>query len=274
MSVIMNEILPSAALSPYVEHFWEARFNTGSDPELSLKVVPNGFVELILHISERHCRLSKNGIWIPSPDYTIIGLYTEPYEVRFRGEVKTLGIRIKPEAVRNLFGIAASEFHRQYEDMEMVRGAGFRSFCCKLLAAGSQAYRIDLIEAWLLGRLESSAVPFTYVNHAAEIIRASDGYIRIEDLCSRVYISRRQLEREFRQRTGITPKMYMRIARLNAAHRFLQKQDVHDFSRLAFRCGYADQSHFIRDFREFTGERPGLYVKNRDEYIVNAGAIQ
>lgn len=125
----MNKIRPSAAISPYVEHIWEARFNTDSDPELSLKVVPNGFVELILHISERHCLLSRNGIWIPSPDYTIIGLFTEPYEVRSRGEVKTLGIRIKPEAVRNLsvgigiskknpdltciftIGLTGSEFH-------------------------------------------------------------------------------------------------------------------------------------------------------------------
>lgn len=269
MSTTIHEFAPSRALAPYVELIWEASFNTVSDPLLQLKVVPNGFLELIIHVSDRHCQLARRGIWIPSPDYTIIGLHTEPYEVRFSGEVRVTAIRIKPEAVRNLFGIPASEFHRQYEDMEMVLGAGFRSFCSKLIETELQSHRLDLIEVWLLGRLERNGLPLTYVNHAAEMIRDVDGYIGVEDLCSRVYISKRQLEREFRRQVGITPKMYMRIARLNAVHRVLQTQDVQDLSRIAYRYGYADQSHFIRDFREFTGERPGLFVKNREDFIVN-----
>lgn len=62
----------------------------------------------------------------------------------------------------------------------------------------------------------------------------------------------------------------MRISRLNAVHQLLDRNTALDLTSVAHHCGYADQSHFIRDFKSFTGERPGLFIKNESEYIVNA----
>ncbi len=61
----------------------------------------------------------------------------------------------------------------------------------------------------------------------------------------------------------------MRIARINDVYRRLENGEAIDFTKLAFECGYADQAHFTRNFKTFTGIKPSFYHKNRTQLIVN-----
>ncbi|MGD8749561.1 MAG: helix-turn-helix transcriptional regulator [Balneolaceae bacterium] len=269
----MTEYKPSHGLSPFVELYWTAKFNTGQAQLLSQKVVPNGYVELIIHTTEQHCHLNKHGLWSLSPDYTIIGLFTNPYEVRFKDLVEVFGIRLKPEAIYNLFGIPASEFHQQYEDMELVLDKEFHTFCSKIRRS-EKGKKIQLAEEYLLNNLQRTNQPLSYVNHAAEIIRTKHGFLRIEELCNKVYISLRQLQRQFKKVVGVSPKMYMRISRLNTVYQLIEDDNMLNLSQIAFQCGYADQAHFIRDFKSIIGERPGIFTTNTAEYIINANTVR
>lgn len=269
MAIQITAYKPSEFLQPFVEVFWEGDFNLEQEPELMQRVVPNGFVELIIHRSDDHCYLPDRNLWSPSPDYTIIGLYTRPYEVRFRNLVNIFGIRFKPEGIYNLFGIPASVFTESYEDMELVLGKRFRNYCSELRDVARTDRRLKLTERYLLGQLENNHPELTYVNRAAEMIRRSEGFEKIGELPEKVYVSLRQLEREFKQKIGTTPKRYMRIARLNEVHRKLEEQQELALTDVAFDCGYADQAHFIRDFKGIMGVKPTLFVKNRELFIVN-----
>jgi len=269
MSVRMTEYKPPPSLAPYIELFWDARFNTKQEHLYSQKVVPNGYIELIIHTTDVHCHLSKYGLWSPSPDYTIIGLFTSPYEVRFKDIVNVFGVRFKPEAIYNLFGIPASEFHQKYEDMESILGPDFHSFCSRLREAEDVKKQILLAENYFSEKLQKIRNPLSYVNHAAEIIRKSNGFLRIEDLCNNVFIGLRQLQRQFKQVIGISPKMYMRISRLNTVNQLINDQKIMNLTEIAFQCGYADQSHFIRDFKSIIGASPSFFISNNTEYIVN-----
>jgi len=110
----------------------------------------------------------------------------------------------------------------------------------------------------------------SYVNRAAELIRHSKG-IRIEDLPNLIFISKRQLEREFKSKVGISPKHYLRITRINEVVRLLDDNHTTDLSSVAYQCGYFDQAHFINDFKRITGEKPTIFVKGRNRFIANAG---
>ncbi len=74
MSIKVKEYQPSEYLQPFVELFWEGDFNVTKEAVLKQRVVPNGFVELIIHLSDFHCDLPTGKHWSQSPDYTIIGL--------------------------------------------------------------------------------------------------------------------------------------------------------------------------------------------------------
>ncbi|MDR8390803.1 helix-turn-helix domain-containing protein [Aliifodinibius sp. S!AR15-10] len=270
MSVQIQEFSPGKDLRPYVEFFWEGQFNLSGTTTLYQKVVPNGFVELVIHPSDSHCHLPIGDGWSSSPDYTIIGLYTRPYEVQFPHYVNVFGIRFKPEGIYNLFGIPASVFSEKYEDMELVLGREFKEYCERLRETPHVGQRLKLTTNFLLKKLEQNSAEITYLNRAAEMIRRSEGFNKIDDLPDKVYISQRQLEREFNKKIGITPKRYMRIARLNEVHRKLEEEQELELTKIAFDCGYADQAHFIRDFKSFMGVNPTLFTKNRHQFIVNS----
>lgn len=269
MSIQVTEYKPVQYLQPYVEQFWKGSFNTTGEPELKQRVVPNGFLELIIHLSDHHCDLPAKGRWSQSPNYTIIGLYTRPYEVRFSDLVDTFGIRFKPEGIYNLFGIPASLFSESYDDMELVLGNSFREYCAKMKESVNIQERLRLTEQYLLKQLEKNNAELNYVNYAAEIIRKSDKFSKIEELPGKVYVSLRQLEREFKKKIGTTPKRYMRIARLNEVHRKLDENKELELTKIAFDCGYSDQAHFIRDFKNIMGVNPTIFIKNRNQFIVN-----
>ena len=270
MSVNIREYKPSAHLKPFVELFWECRFNMDNAQIFRQQVAPNGFVELIIHPSEYHCYLPKNNRWEYSPDYTIIGLYTRPYEVRFHDYVDVFGIRFKPEGIYNLFGIPSAEFNEGYEDMEIVLGVDFKYYCSQLRDLKNINRRIHLTENYLIRNLDKNNADISYLNRAAEMIRGAQRFKMIDELPGKVYISLRQLEREFKSKMGITPKRYMRIARFNEVNRLLDEGNEVDLTMIAQECGYTDQSHFIKDFKKFMGVKPTVFIRDRHQFIVNS----
>lgn len=269
MNLSIKEYKPPAELANFVELYWTGAFNLHSQGIMQQTVVPNGCVELIIHLSDVHCNLEKDSTWTPSPDYTIIGMYTAPYVVKFYEQVSVFSIRFKPEGVYHIFGVPAAEFGNGFEDMELVLGEGFKGFTNRLKEKTSVGKMIALTNEYLLMNLYKNALNINYVNHAAEIIRKAEGFLSIEELSEQVYISKRQLEREFKNKLGITPKMFMRLSRLNKVHQLLNSGYNLAYTDIAHDMGYADQSHFIRDFKNFTGEKPTIFIKNRDEFIVN-----
>lgn len=269
MSVLIKEYTPSPSLRPYVEIFWEGQFNTVNAQLLAQKVLPNGYLEAIIHLSGLHCELPGADGYAPSSDYALIGLFARPYEVRFKGLVRVFGIRFKPEGLLPTLGLPAAETRDGFFDMELFAGRAFQEFCSRLRESGRPSERVALSEAFLRKKLERHAPELYYLNRAAEMIRRRKGLVSMDELAGKAYISPRQLEREFKKKIGLTPKRYMRLARLNEANRLLERNNYLGLADIAYETGYADQAHFIRDFKHFTGEKPTVFLREKERFIVN-----
>lgn len=79
----------------------------------------------------------------------------------------------------------------------------------------------------------------------------------LAELANIAGMSRYQLIRGFRAATGMTPHSYQLNVRINQARRWLQSG--HEITDIAYRLGFADQSHFQRVFKAYTGVTPGCY---------------
>ena len=266
----VEEYKPCNSLNSFVELFWRGSFHTDASGRLSLQMIPNGCVELIIHLNELHCDLENNNGWAQSPDFMILGLFTQPYEVRFSGMVNVFAIRFKPEGFYNIFGVPASEFKERYEDMTLVKCIGFRDFSNRIREEKSVASMIRRTEIYLLKSLQDNKIDMSYVNLAAQLIRNTKG-IKIDEISNKVFISKRQLEREFKIKIGISPKHYLRITRINEVLRFLNSNQSIDLTSLAYHCGYFYQAHFIHDFKRITGKNPSIFIKERGLVIANPG---
>ena len=268
MSISIKEHTPSELLNPYISFYRESTFNTLAKSIFSLKVIPHGCIDLIIHLDDRHCNLAFYNSWQYSPDFTLIGLYTKPYEVRFKDQVNVYNIRFKPEGINELFGIPASEFGNNSANTGDLLGKSYQYFFEAVREAKSFEDRINHTEQYLKKQLYNNTCNLrNYVQLASQIIREHNFNISIDDLSDKVCISARQLEREFKKKIGVTPKMYMRISRINQVHSILSQNKYLNFADLSYQLGYSDQAHFVRDFKTFTGDPPTIFLNEKERFL-------
>ena len=100
---------------------------------------------------------------------------------------------------------------------------------------------------------------------AISLMEATKGNISCETLQKLTNTSKKSLERNFLNFHGIHPKEYLRIVRFNFARRAMEKSLESNLTGLAHNLGYFDQSHFIKEFKRFSGSTPGDYLKMIEE---------
>lgn len=272
MNFTVQEYRPMPALAPFIECFWQGTFNISAEKESWFHMVPNGCMELIIHLDDLHCTLPQGTEWNATPDYMLIGLSTCTKPIRFTGTVPVFTIRFKPEALMRLFQLPGTAFYERFEDMSLVLDKDFESFCNHLREQLSVKDRIAKAERYLLQRLNRQKRGLEYVEKAANLIRTAHD-MAIEDIAENVCISKRQLERKFREAVGVSPKQYLRLSRINRVMRLLAQKQTLDLSSVAYYCGYFDQAHFIKDFKRITGQKPTLFHRERQQYIVLPGQV-
>lgn len=133
------------------------------------------------------------------------------------------------------------------------------------LAEASEAVRIDALESLLIERLRGQRRATASVDVAglAASIEQSAGQVTVEQLAYKAGISRQHLTRLFRERVGVTPKLYARLARFQSSLAYAAAGEPADGAHAALALGYADQSHWIAEFKEFSGLTPHCFAARR-----------
>jgi transcriptional regulator GlxA family with amidase domain len=75
-------------------------------------------------------------------------------------------------------------------------------------------------------------------------------------------LSIRQFERVSKKRIGVPPKFFARLIRFSKAYRMRENFPQMSWTSIAYNCGYFDQMHFIRDFKQFASVAPGIIEKD------------
>ena len=90
----------------------------------------------------------------------------------------------------------------------------------------------------------------------------------IDKIAGMACMSLRNFERKCRERLGMSAKLYARIARFHKAYKILETKPTIAWTDLAYKVGYFDHMHFIKDFKEFAKQTPTLVYKElREEHM-------
>jgi len=272
MNFSVREYQPSAPLKQFVDCFWEGTFNLDGSENVSFRMVPNACLELIIHLDDLRCNFPGPESPVQTPDYMLIGLFTETAEVHFTGTVPVFTIRFKPEALFSLFSLSGTEVFGRYEDISLMLGSDFRDFCHRIREKKDTSEMIAFSEQYLMSKLKERESKPDYVGKAAELMR-NPGLSNIKEISNEVCISERQLERKFREIIGIAPKHYLRLTRINRVLKILERGRSLDLTSIAYHCGYFDQAHFIKDFKKITGKNPSLFFKQKQQFLTLPGEV-
>jgi AraC-like DNA-binding protein len=241
------EYPPSPRCVRLVERFWILEGQAGGVPDA---IIPDGRIELIVHYSGTFWR-HAGGTVTQQPTSLLVGQMTGPAVLAPEGYAGVAAIRLRSAAARTLLGFSLDEISERFVDLEAVFPSVAR-LRQQLADAREDAERIAAMERWLLER--ACPDPRVQIEVAVDTILRSGGRASVEYLSDLTGLGIRQIERQFQQDVGLSPKTFSRIVRLQAAlARIRAGQPLAD---VALGCGFYDQAHMARDFRHLAAMSP------------------
>lgn len=123
----------------------------------------------------------------------------------------------------------------------------------KLAIASTDKQRIKIVEQFLVSQLKNIQTDKLIVE-AVKLIYQSNGTIRIKELNEKLFISQSPFEKRFRKVVGTTAKKFASIVRFNSVLDNLNETKT--LTEICYENNFFDQAHFIKDFKQFTGDTP------------------
>jgi AraC-like DNA-binding protein len=255
-----REITPGPLLQPYVRSIFI--YEAANDLAFDDTVLPSGCTEIIFNLGSGHWQTHNGEAFVNTPPVELWGQLVRPFVVRSLGRNIMLGVRFYPHAVAAMLPERIDQFNNQVYDGSDVFGNAIHTLHAQLLDISSWKQRVHLVETFLLQQLSLAGkrLPMiTLVHDMMSALRRQEPFETMDTIASRYGITARYMQQLFVQNTGLTPKSYSQINRFQKSLQLVTANEM-SLTAVAYECGYADQSHFIREFKAFAGTTPSGYA--------------
>ncbi|CCH02294.1 transcriptional regulator, AraC family [Fibrella aestuarina BUZ 2] len=260
--MIPQRIAPSAALRPFVKEWLVLESTDPAAPAQSFSFFADGFPGLVFQQSARA------GVLLANKTDTLASLFlygqpVKPVQITTEGPFRLIVGLLHPQAIGPLLAVRANELTDTCYDLSALPTQGIESLQEQLWHE-TAAQQVSRLSAYVLQLARTSALGVDpALDYALGRIRITNGLTQLPALQQYLNLSERTFERRFEQYVGISPRLFSRICRFQSALSQLESRHYQKLSDIAFDNGYADQSHFIRSFKEFTGVTPLQFRRHR-----------
>ncbi len=132
----------------------------------------------------------------------------------------------------------------------------------EMAGSSNNEVRVSLVQKHLFKELANGKDDLQ-IAHCIKQVGVSRGGISVGKLVCDTGLSQRHLSRKFQEYVGLSPKEYLRVSRFILSLGHLKRYPVFSLTEVAYKSGYYDQAHFIRDYKDYTGYTPGQLVRAR-----------
>jgi AraC-like DNA-binding protein len=176
-----------------------------------------------------------------------------------------------PIGARQLLQLPMHLVSKRTTDLADLLGSEADRLVERLVETPDWQTRFLALDNFLLTRIRRSEKPTREIEWAWRQLDLSSGSVRVQSIAERLGWTRKRMVKSFRDEIGIPPKVLGRVLRFRRALIEIGSQKAFDFSVVAAACGYSDQAHMIREFRDFSGLTPLELVRL---YSPDAGTIE
>jgi AraC-like DNA-binding protein len=266
-----REIIPDQRLRPFVKCYYI--YESISSVAFEDVVYPSGCMELIFNLGSGHWLTKVGEVFQTTPPIELWGQLSGPLPVRSEGINIMLGVRWQPHGSSCFLHDQADLFNGRVVDYRDLSDTGMDQLHERLMEAITWEERLVLLEDYLLQRLFTfgKTERVVLVGDIMRQISNPEFFDRIATVASKYGMSPRYLQKLFVQYTGMPPKLYAKVQRFQQSLKLIQRKDA-SLTSITYECGYFDQSHFIREFKSFTGVTPSGYAANTGAFILETAA--
>jgi AraC-like DNA-binding protein len=193
----------------------------------------------------------------------VLGLWSTSHIVDWPLDMQYIGVSFKPGRASLFLPLPLSELQNQVVSLDAIWGRFAAEIRERLYLAPTIQARFALLEQLLLARLREAPQGLEAVQYAVGEVARVHGALSIRELSNGMGMSQKHLITQFRQMVGCTPKELARLYRFAQVLEGIDPLQPVDWTLVAHQFWYHDQSHFIRDFKEFTGHTPTDYLRLR-----------
>ena len=252
-------IKPTPALSPYVKQYWFLRSECIGHVQ---GIIPTGYVSLFIHRANPLFSVEKNELY--SQSY-ICGQSTTYSNLLLTGTMDLVCIDFMPYGAKLFFNIPISELKEQTIALDFLEEPEWVELGKLLVDVPDNEHCVRLIESLLIKRF-SYTKEYNMRRMSATINAVNQGQKEVKKLAEISCLSYKQFKRVFSEYVGANPKDFLRIIRFQKALFTLQTQQNISLTQLSYECGYYDQAHCIKEFKQFSGYTPTEYMAVCDPY--------
>ena len=250
---------PHNYLADFIKYYWVIEQTLNTPASALNRVIPSGELQIMFHYGAPFREVSQTKQGVLQPQCLICGQQTGYMDIVPSGSVGMIAAVFYPYTFRAFFPDPVNEFTNQSVALDNFFRHETRELQERIIEAPNTPERIRLIEGFLLRRL-SLPYHFDITRAAINTIAEAQGQITIDETAKQLHISRRQFERLFLTNVGMPPKQFGRIIRLHNTINLFRTDG--SLTELSQEGGYFDQSHLIREFKEFTGLSPKAFFRH------------
>jgi AraC-like DNA-binding protein len=168
----------------------------------------------------------------------------------------------KPFAPASLFNINAAKLLASPIDLDKWNAHKTNELKTQLIYAALTSRKIEVLDNLLIQQLQQHKRECEIIKYATDQIMLDPVTEILSEMLSKLDLNERTFQRMFKKYVGVTPNQYRRICQFQLSFYQLRSKDFNKLTDIAYDNGFADQSHFIRSFKEFTQITPNDYLKS------------
>lgn len=257
---------PPPPLSRFVELFWYYEgSSTASGKEL---ILPTGTMQLIVRLGAPTMQVwdREHRLQVDNRSGTLInGVHSEPFIIDTSDQDALMGVHFHLGGAFPFLGMPASELKNINAGLDDLWGTGADELRSRLCEAPSVSHKFEVMQRWLLDRVSAPLARHRSVERGLQVLDEPTAAASVAGIAADIGLSKRRFIEVFKQQVGLTPKLYARVRRFQSVIDTVGDRAEIVWPEVAVDCGYFDQAHFIRDFKQFCGLTPGNYLRVRGD---------
>jgi len=216
-----------------------------------LPLFANGTPTVLFHTAQGHYK--KNSGYL-----TLFGQTIFPDKMYIKESFTLIAYFLKPYSLISLFGISAQELTDKPVDFNLLPKRN--DLQEQLLNSNTVNEMTVLLDNYIYSLISKNSKDKQLIKYAADKIFYSPVKNILSEIQKDICVTERTLQRMFEKNIGVSPNQFRKIHQFNRAFRQLNNRQFQNLSDIAYDNGYADQSHYIRAFKEFTNITPKEYL--------------
>ena len=239
-----SHLRPAPDLAPFVSAAWALQWDFGPREAFVQHVLPDPCVQIVVDTDGAYA----------------MGVVTSLFSVTLTGSRFVFGLKFRPGAFYSCTGEPVSTLTNRQVPLGRIFSKADEILLCNLAKAADAPGLMNALESMLRGASPVLDVRLQQVYEIADRIAVDSTIMTVEHAAQLFGLGPRALQRLFRMYVGAGPKWLIRLYRIKEATALIEEGDVGHWADFAVRLGYADQAHFINDFRRLVGRTPARYA--------------